>query len=179
MMKKLFKKKSKWLKLLSDKKKSWIFWLILVAVVLVVIIISVQVRENREFRGREVNGFLSTPYGAEGMPVTSGTTSIVMKNKIIDGKKEVPGASMFIANGSLNPNEFSVAANSKVSLTAKSGDARSHNIVFSDANFKANNIDVSVNESKTVLFSVTKAGEYEFHCNIPGHEKETGKMIVK
>jgi len=175
MMKKIFKKNSKWLKLLSDKKKSWLFWLILVAVVLIVIIISVQVRRNGEFGGKEVDGFLSSPYGTEGTPVTCGTSSIVMKNKTIDGKKEVPGASMYIANGSLTPNEFSVAANSKVSLTAKSGDARSHNIVFSDSAFQANNIDVPVNETKTVF----KAGEYEFHCNIPGHEAEKGKMIVK
>ena len=40
-------------------------------------------------------------------------------------------------------------------------------------------LQVGANETKSIVFTAPKAGEYDFHCNIPGHEKEAGKMIVK
>lgn len=103
---------------------------------------------------------------------------IAIVNKVADEQK-IPGVNLLISNGIMSPNKFTVAAELPISFAIISGDGKSHNVIFSDAAVKAEPVQAGANENKAVTFTAPKAGEYDFFCNIPGHEKEAGKMIVK
>jgi len=94
-------------------------------------------------------------------------------------KVRIPGASMVINNGLIEPNILTVAKDSSVLLSLSASDNQDHNIIFSDSTIWSGEIKVTSGQSQPVTLKTTKVGEYEFHCTIPGHEKESGKMIVK
>lgn len=103
---------------------------------------------------------------------------IAVFNKVAEENK-IPGVNLLISNGVMSPNKFTVAAELPISFAIISGDGKSHNVIFSDAAVKAEAVQAGANENKAITFTAPKAGEYDFSCNVPGHEKETGKMIVK
>lgn len=80
------------------------------------------------------------------------------------------------------PNSFTVNANSPVSFAVTSGDAFTHVFLFDDPTLAAVAIGVGPGETRAITFNApAKAGEYKFHCDVPGHpgRGEVGKMIVK
>lgn len=103
---------------------------------------------------------------------------IVAIDKTVD-EQRIPSANILISNGTMTPNKFTVAAGLPTALGIISGDNQAHNVVFADKKVAAEILQVPANGTKSTTFNAPVAGEYEFYCNIPGHEKETGKMIVK
>jgi len=106
--------------------------------------------------------------------------SVKSKNQeTVSLKNAAPGASMVINNGAIKPNNFSIAAGTTVLLTFTSGDNQAHNITFSDKTLKLIELKSDAPHKKLITFTTPKAGEYSFYCDLPGHEKEIVKMIVK
>ena len=93
-------------------------------------------------------------------------------------KTKTPGASIIIGSGGISPNTFTVAPKAPVSLTFTSVDNRAHEIVFSDASLKIAKLEIAAGETKSLTFDAPQPGEYVFHCDVAGHERETGRMVV-
>jgi len=83
------------------------------------------------------------------------------------------------------PTEFTIPANTDVTVTLKNSGASMHNFSITDHNnsgVKNLNISVNVNpgETKTVTINAP-AGDYYYFCDVPGHEAAGmhGTMHVK
>ncbi len=99
---------------------------------------------------------------------------------VLKDEKKIPGASLVINNGLIQPEAFSVAAKEPISLTFISEDSRAHNIIFSDPALKISAFKITAGSKKTSVFNAPKEpGTYEFHCAVSGHEAEKGTIIVK
>lgn len=82
----------------------------------------------------------------------------------------------------ITPAEFSVTKGAPISIAVSSVDQWTHILRFEDPALSAVAIGVSAGETRAMTFNApTKAGEYKFFCDLPGHagRGETGKMIVK
>jgi len=88
-----------------------------------------------------------------------------------------------IASGNFKPSSFTVKAGQPVSFAISSSDALTHVIIFSNSSLGAVAMGIGPRETKAITFNAPLTpGEYEFHCEVPGHRAsggETGKMIVK
>lgn len=87
-----------------------------------------------------------------------------------------------ISSSGWSPNSFSVKAGAPVSLAVSSVDKYTHVFMFDDSSLSAVAIGVGPNETRAITFNApAKAGEYKFHCDVPGHSGrgEVGTMIVK
>jgi len=120
--------------------------------------------------------------GATGELIVSDIPNKPNPIAVVDKAQEenrIPGASLYVNEGVLTPNKFTVVAELPVSLAITSKDGQAHNISFSDKTVAAETLSVGVNETKSTVFNAPKAGEYEFKCTLPGHEKESGMMTAK
>ncbi len=114
-----------------------------------------------------------------GEMISSVKPEITAAEKLKDEPK-IPGASMIIKNGVIQPVSFSVAANSPVRIVFNSGDNQIHKLVFDqDEVLKIGEVFVNPKLNSFINSEGLSAGEYEFRCTVPGHETERGKMIVK
>ena len=80
-----------------------------------------------------------------------------------------------------NPAQFEVKAGQVVTLSLTSVDNITHVLLFDDPQLSAVAIGVGPGETRAITFNAPAAGEYGFHCDVPGHAArgEVGKMIVK
>ena len=80
-----------------------------------------------------------------------------------------------------NPSQFEVRAGQLVTLSLTSVDGDIHIFVFDDPQLSALAMGLGPDETKAITFNAPTAGEYSFHCDVPGHAArgEVGKMIVK
>jgi len=82
----------------------------------------------------------------------------------------------------ISPSSFEVDKGVKVVLSITSGDSWTHVFKFEDESLKDAIVGVAPNETRVITFyAPDEAGEYEFHCDLPGHAArgEVGEMIVK
>jgi len=82
----------------------------------------------------------------------------------------------------ISPSGFEVDKGVKVVLSITSGDSWTHVFKFEDESLKDAIVGVAPNETRVITFyTPDEAGEYEFHCDLPGHAArgEIGEMIVK
>ena len=82
----------------------------------------------------------------------------------------------------ISPSGFEVDKGVKVVLSITSGDSWTHVFKFEDESLKDAIVGVAPNETRVITFyAPDEAGEYEFHCDLPGHAArgEVGEMIVK
>ncbi|OGG39237.1 hypothetical protein A3I34_00045 [Candidatus Jorgensenbacteria bacterium RIFCSPLOWO2_02_FULL_45_12] len=79
------------------------------------------------------------------------------------------------------PAEFTVKAGELLTISITSSDQWTHVFAFHDPSMSAVAVGVGPGETRAITFNAPKAGEYQFYCNVPGHEArgEVGKMIVK
>lgn len=96
--------------------------------------------------------------------------------------EEVPkeAVKLTVTAAGFSPNEFSVKANSVVTLSVTSGD-RTHVFKFDDAALQGVAIGVAGGETRAITFKAPASGDYTFYCDVPGHRGrgETGVMHVK
>ena len=80
-----------------------------------------------------------------------------------------------------NPPQFEVKAGQLVTLSVTSVGDDIHIFVFDDPQLSALAMGFGPGETKAITFNAPAAGEYSFHCDVPGHAArgEVGKMIVK
>ncbi|MFH1192832.1 MAG: cupredoxin domain-containing protein [Candidatus Jorgensenbacteria bacterium] len=87
-----------------------------------------------------------------------------------------------ISSAGFSPSEFTVDAGDPVVLSLTSTDGKTHVFYFNDPELQAVALGVGPNETRLIPFNApAKAGEYAFHCDVPGHAArgEVGKMVVK
>jgi plastocyanin len=80
--------------------------------------------------------------------------------------------------GSFTPTGFEVRAGQVVTLSLASGDGLVHTMLFDDPSLRALGISANSDVAEVITFNAPTAGEYGFHCDVPGHG-ESGVMIVK
>ena len=80
-----------------------------------------------------------------------------------------------------NPPQFEVKAGQLITLSLTSVDNITHVLLFDDPILSAVAIGIGPGETRAITFNAPTAGEYGFHCDVPGHSArgEVGKMIVK
>lgn len=99
-------------------------------------------------------------------------------------ESEIPKAALKIgmtAEG-ITPATFEVKAGSVVMLGVTSKDQWTHIFKFKSEVLSEVAVGVGPGQTRALTFyAPTQKGEYEFFCDIPGHEErgEEGKMIVK
>jgi plastocyanin len=106
------------------------------------------------------------------------------QSKPIKDLKQLPPQmiKLVVTEKGFTPSSFEVKAGEVVSLAVTSGDKWAHVFRFKDPVLLAVAVGVSEKETSAIVFNAPeKAGEYEFYCDIFGHENrgEKGKMIVK
>jgi len=86
-----------------------------------------------------------------------------------------------VSDAGFNPAQFEVKAGQLVTLSITSVDGLTHVFQFDDSILTGVAIGIGPNETRAITFNAPKAGEYGFHCDVPGHTArgESGKMIVK
>ncbi|HPD08123.1 MAG TPA: cupredoxin domain-containing protein [Patescibacteria group bacterium] len=142
----------------------------------------------------------------QAQPVIEGSSKVIdnvvvtptgkpVKNDAVPGSPEAPQETPPIAPEALpagtikldvsaegfNPVQFEVKAGQVVTLALSSVDNITHVLLFDDPVLAGVAIGVGPNETRAITFNAPKAGEYGFHCDVPGHTArgESGKMIVK
>lgn len=87
-----------------------------------------------------------------------------------------------VSAAGFEPAEINVKAGAPVTIAITSTDDYTHVLMFDDKALSAVAVGVSPRETRAITFNSPKeAGEYTFHCDVPGHSSrgEVGKMIVK
>lgn len=87
-----------------------------------------------------------------------------------------------VTSAGFNPAQFSTNAGAPTTIAVTSGDKSTHILMFDSADLSAVAVGAGPGETRAITFNApTKAGEYTFRCDIPGHagRGEVGKMIVK
>lgn len=99
-------------------------------------------------------------------------------------EKDIPEQAVRIdvtAQG-FSPSSFEVEKGEKVVLAVTSQDKWDHVFKFKDESLAEVAVGVGFDEVKAITFyAPSEPGEYEFYCDVPGHESrgEKGKIIVK
>lgn len=99
-------------------------------------------------------------------------------------EKEIPAGAIRIgvsAKG-FSPSSFTVKKGEKVTLAVTSEDEWVHVFKFKDPSLKKIALGLAPHQTRIITFyAPQKAGEYEFYCDVPGHQQrgEKGVMIVK
>ncbi len=99
------------------------------------------------------------------------------------GEKLAPSVIKVSATVSgFSPAQFSTKAGAPTTIALTSGDKSTHILMFDDSSLSAVALGAGPGETRAITFNApTKAGEYTFRCDIPGHagRGEVGKMIVQ
>ena len=98
-------------------------------------------------------------------------------------EKDIPKETIRIRVSSygFSPNSFRVKKGEQIFLSVTSEDDQTHIFKFKDPSLSDVAIGVSSKETRAITFyAPSKSGEYEYFCDVPGHEArgEKGKMIV-
>ncbi|PKL72425.1 hypothetical protein CVV26_01500 [Candidatus Kuenenbacteria bacterium HGW-Kuenenbacteria-1] len=124
----------------------------------------------------------------EGKPVkldvTPGDLDAPQQSNPITNLKQIPSQAikLIVTEKGLQPSSFEVKAGQVVNFVITSGDSNAHMFKFKDSSLSAVVIGLSKKETRAIVFNAPeKVGEYEFFCDVPGHDKnvEKGKMIVR
>jgi len=80
-----------------------------------------------------------------------------------------------------SPSTFEVDSGRAVTITVTSVDDQTHIFKFKDESLKGVAVGIAPGETRAISFNAPASGEYDFYCDVPGHEArgETGTMIVK
>ena len=97
---------------------------------------------------------------------------------------EVPAGAVKIGMSAVGivPASFEVKKGQEVILTVASQDEWTHIFRFKEDVLKEVAVGVGPGQTRMVTFyAPNRAGEYEFFCDVPGHESrgEKGRMLVK
>ncbi|HNW20223.1 MAG TPA: cupredoxin domain-containing protein [bacterium] len=111
-----------------------------------------------------------------GSPEAPQQTAPISVEDLPSGSVKLTGS----ADG-FKPSTFEVKAGQLVTMSLTSVDKMTHVLLFDDPSLAAVAIGVGPDETRAITFNAPKAGEYAFHCDVPGHAArgEKGTMIVK
>lgn len=86
-----------------------------------------------------------------------------------------------ISAAGFSPEELRVAANTAVTMSVSSTDDQTHIFKFKDDALSAVAVGIAPMETRAITFQTPGPGEYEFYCDVPGHESrgELGTLIVE
>lgn len=86
-----------------------------------------------------------------------------------------------VSAAGFSPAEVRVPANSAVTMSVTSTDDNTHIFKFKDDALSSVALGLAPMETRAITFQTPGPGEYEFYCDVPGHEGrgEVGTMIVE
>ncbi|HKK54354.1 MAG TPA: cupredoxin domain-containing protein [Patescibacteria group bacterium] len=86
-----------------------------------------------------------------------------------------------ISAAGFSPAEVRMPANSAVTMSVTSTDDNTHIFKFKDDALSSVAVGIAPMETRAITFQTPGPGEYEFYCDVPGHEGrgEVGTMIVE
>lgn len=86
-----------------------------------------------------------------------------------------------VSAAGFNPAEFTVNSGDAITLSITSADSQTHIFKFRDESLKGVAVGIAPGETRAISFNAPAKGEYEFYCDVPGHDSrgEHGVMIVK
>ncbi len=136
----------------------------------------------------------ANPVTKDNIVITS--TGEVAKNDVVPMSPQAPqqtapisvaqlpksAVKVSVSAAGFSPSEFTVKAGAAVTFSVSSTDGLTHVFMFDDASLGAVAIGVGPSETRAITFNApSKAGDYTFRCDVPGHSGrgEKGKMIVK
>src|SRR3989344_761226 len=185
--------------------------IIAVVVVVIVAAVGYWIATTRKTTPAGENPNAGTPAGAEtpqGTAAAPGASAVTEAGKVVTPsgqvadnsaepgtaaapqqsapitKTEAPAASIKVdmGNSTFSPKEFTAKAGAATTLVVTSIDTQTHVFKFRDPSLQAVAVGIAPGETRLITFNApTKAGDYEFFCDVPGHvaRGEVGKMIVK
>ncbi len=79
-----------------------------------------------------------------------------------------------------SPSRIEVDSGNAVTITVTSVDDQTHIFKFKDESLKGVAVGIAPGETRAISFNAPSPGDYEFYCDVPGHEArgESGVMIV-
>jgi plastocyanin len=79
------------------------------------------------------------------------------------------------------PEEVRMPAETAVTMSVTSTDTQTHIFKFKDESLKAVAVGSGTGETRAITFRTPGPGEYEFYCDVPGHEGrgEVGTLIFE
>ncbi len=124
--------------------------------------------------------------GLAGLPIETpiwGDAEAPMQSPPME-EEEVPDEAIKVGMSAagFSPKTFKVKSGQIIILSVSSEDEWTHVFKFKDETLSDVAIGLNPGETRTITFiSPKKAGDYEYFCDVPGHEVrgETGTMIVK
>lgn len=186
---------------MENKNNIWIWVVVGIIVIAVVVYLALTggIPTTQKKEG------IKTDQGTVAAPGASAVTEegVVLnargeeaKNDVVPGSPEAPQQSnpisveevpssavkVSVSSSGFLPAELSVNKGQPVTISVTSVDNQTHVFAFKDPLLQAVAVGVAPGETRVLTFNApTKAGEYVFFCNVPGHEArgEVGKMIVK
>ena len=99
-----------------------------------------------------------------GSPEAPQQTAPISVEDLPSGSVKLTGS----ADG-FKPSTFEVKAGQLVTMSLTSVDKMTHVLLFDDPSLAAVAIGVGPDETRAITFNAPKAGEYAFHCDVPGH----------
>ena len=130
---------------------------------------------------------ISGTSSAAGTIVNTGPTAIDPANPIQSSPvavSEIPkgAVKIIVTESGFAPASFEANKGAETTLAVSSGDQWTHIFKFKSDKLAKVAIGIGPKETRAITFLAPKEkGEYEFYCDVPGHEQrgEKGKMIVK
>ena len=190
------------------KKKNIIFAIVVLAVILI-FIIGVIIKTNNDqkvasqTKTTAQSSQVSNPAVTENIPATTYSepvgitanstliptikeTQVILKPKQTEpivSPDSLPSQVIKLdisSKAGFSPKEFTVKANTAVTVAITSMDNNSHTFNFHTPSLTAVTLVVIAKETRAISFNTPKEpGAYPFFCDINGHTSETGTMIVK
>ncbi len=96
---------------------------------------------------------------------------------------EIPSNAIRIVDsgGKFTPAVIAVPAGSPFTLAITSGDDGTHVFKFNNPAFASIGLGVGPRQTRIITLSISEAGSYGFHCDVPGHapQGEVGRIVAQ
>ncbi len=117
-----------------------------------------------------------------GIPEGSGKVKFYSQSSPITAD-EIPSNAIriVVSGGKFTPAIIPVSAGSPFTLAITSGNDETHVFKFNNPAFASIGLGVGPHQTRIITLSISEAGSYGFHCDVPGHapQGEAGRIVAQ